>query len=145
MKHSQHSTCVFSPLPPHPWPQLPIIMKNDAVVQAKSQGALPLSTIFNTQLFCKFVSSASRLSHGHIHCSPPPPPPPSVKPLTSLAGVTATASSLCSHVASLQAAQQLSTINITAHHSACHKGKLPSLPVSHLTSHHAGPLSRCSS
>ena len=138
MKHSQHSTCVFSPLPPHPWPQLPIIMKNDAVVQAKSQGALPLSTIFNTQLICKFVSSASRLSHRHIHLSPPPLPPPSVKPLTSQ-------SSLCSHVASLQAARQLSTINITAHHSACHKGKLPSLPVSHLTSHHAGPLSRCSS
>ena len=142
-----HSTAlVFSLLcPPHPWPQFPIIMKNDAVVQAKSQGALPLSTIFNTQLICKFVSSTSRLSHRHIHLSPPPLPPPNVKLLTSLAWVTATASPLCSHMASLQAARQPSTINITAHHSTSHKGKVPSLPVSHLTSHHAGPLSRCSS
>ena len=76
-----------------------------------------MSTIFSIQLIYQFVSSASQLSHRHIHLSPPP----SVKLLTSLAWVTATASSLCSHVASLQTAREPSTINIRAHHSPSHK------------------------
>ena len=135
---------VFSLLcPPHPRPQFPITMKNDAVVQAKNRGVLPLSANFSTQPIYKFASSTSRLSHRHIHVSPPPLSPPSVKLLTSLAWVTATASSLCSHMASP------STINTTAHHSPSQKVSnftaKEALPVSHLISHHAGPLSRCSS
>lgn len=48
----QCMTCFLSPLPPSPQP-VPIILRNDAAVQAKNWGVISLSTIFLTQIIYK--------------------------------------------------------------------------------------------